>query len=126
METEYEYNITNLEVKNIELEDGTVLENVIIKANWNKTARRGHDAACYAGASGFSAEGLTADGFIPYANLTQEQVIEWVVSGIDDYRMAHIDKCIEDQLNINRRVLMPWEPEPTDPIELEVMNAGKN
>lgn len=79
----------------------------VIQAGWRATATQGGYTATAYGSVGFprSAE----DPFTPYAELTEEQVLDWVWAQIDKADIeANLQRQIDEQ--INPPVIQPGLP----------------
>ena len=78
-------------------------------AHWNVTAVDGDYSASAYGTVGFTPD-ASAPGFVPYANLTEAEVLAWVwASGVDkDAAEASLAQQIEVQKNPVTLNGLPW------------------
>jgi hypothetical protein len=114
----YEWKITQ-----IKKTTNNSVDNAIIGTRWEV---KGTDAdgneATFAGATPFTLDQINPDNFIPYSELTEEVVLNWIkeyVSGsnrVTNY-WDHISKKINDQLEEKTSVInnvdavnLPWSP----------------
>lgn len=93
----YNWTISALDCK--PQEDG--LTDVVVTAHWQVSATNGTYNAGVYGTQSFTLQ--SGEGFTPYADLTQDQVIGWVQSamGIDQVTalQQNLDAQIENQVN---------------------------
>lgn len=93
------------------------LTDVVFLINWRRTASTQINGNNYI-VDTFNQLNVPApspENFIPYADLTFEQVCGWLEAGLD---VAEIDAALDTQLQalINPPVIslpLPWAPEPT-------------
>jgi hypothetical protein len=78
-------------------------------AHWNVTAVDGDYSASAYGTAGFTPD-ASAPGFVPYANLTEAEVLAWVwASGVDkDATEASLAQQIAAQKNPVTLNGLPW------------------
>ena len=112
MTTTYKWNIQELDC--VPQEDGKT--DVVVTAHWTVTATSsegkaiidydGNNAISPYTSSAYGTQSFTYDPsktFIPYANLTQDEVVAWVQAGmgIDEVTalQENLDKQIENQIN---------------------------
>jgi hypothetical protein len=95
MATMIDWTISQLDCK--PQEDGET--DVVVVAHWQCTGVDGEYSSQVYGTAGFTY--TPGDPFTPYADLTQEQVLEWVWgSGVDkDATEASVTAQIEAQIN---------------------------
>jgi len=80
----------------------------VYTAHWRCTASDGDFSASSYGTAGFS-QNPEADSFIPYEDLTEAQVLEWVWASVDkDATEAALAQKIEDQKNPTTAAGTPW------------------
>jgi hypothetical protein len=115
MTTTYQWTIKAMDC--VPQEDGHT--DVVVTANWTVSATDGTYTSSAYGTQSFAYDAGKA--FIPYANLTQDEVIGWVQSamGVDSVTalQENLDKQIENQ--INPPIVtppLPWVPAPTPPV----------
>jgi len=81
----------------------------VFTAHWRCTASDGDFSASSYGTAGFSQD-PESESFIPYEDLTEEQVLGWVwADGVDkDATEAALAQKIEDQKNPTTAAGTPW------------------
>ena len=100
MATEFKWTISTLERK---LDDGFVFT-----AHWNCRASDGDFSASSYGTAGFTQNPEAAD-YIPYEQLTEEQVLAWVWESVDkDATEAALQAKIDADKNPTSATGTPW------------------
>lgn len=101
------------------------LTDVVFNVHWRRNATKEVDGVTYF-AEAYGAQGVpapSAENFIPYEDLTFEQVCSWLEDSID---VAAYDASLAQQIEdkINPKVVslpLPWsvqpEPAPEPPVE---------
>ena len=80
----------------------------VVTAHWRVTAQDGDYAAFACGTAGFTPD-PTAAGFIPYADLTEADVLAWVWGSVDkDAVEVNLAQQIEDQKAPKTETGVPW------------------
>jgi len=80
----------------------------VIVAHWRVTAVVGEYSASSYGTAGFTPD-PTANGFVPFEDLTEAMVIEWVKDSLDvDAIEAGLTAQIEDQKAPQTVAGVPW------------------
>jgi hypothetical protein len=98
--TTYNWTIANLE--------HNVADGGVIVAHWRVTAEDGDYTASAYGTAGFTPD-PDAEGFVPYADLTEADVLAWVWASVDKDEMeANLAKQIEDQKAPKTQAGVPW------------------
>ena len=98
--TTYNWTIANLE--------HNVADGGVVVAHWRCVAEDGDYTASAYGTAGFTPD-PTAEGFVPYADLTEADVLVWVWSSLDkDQTEANLANQIEDQKAPKTEVGLPW------------------
>ena len=114
----YEWKITQ-----IKKTTNNSVDNAIIGTRWEvKGIDANGNEGTFAGATPFTLDQINPDNFIPYSELTEEVVLNWIkeyVSGsnrVTNY-WDHISKKINDQLEEKTSVInnvdavnLPWSP----------------
>ena len=96
----YNWTIANLE--------HNVADGGVIVAHWRVTAEDGEYTASAYGTAGFTPD-PTAAGFVPYADLTEADVLAWVWGSVDKDEMeANLAKQIADQKAPKTQAGLPW------------------
>lgn len=76
-------------------EDGKT--DVVVNAQWLLTGVDGETTATIGGNSQFVLE--QGSGFTPYADLTEDQVIGWIQSGLGESGVYSMEMCVQGQIN---------------------------
>lgn len=96
--------------------EGT-LQDVVVVVNWTRQAKETINAKeYYASAYGsYTCPAPNPNDFIPYQDLTQEQVDLWLDAGLNVASLdSYLDTQIEKQVNPPIVQLpLPWVPTPT-------------
>jgi hypothetical protein len=80
----------------------------VTMAHWNVSAVDGDHAASAYGTAGFTPD-ASAAGFVPYANLTEADVLAWVWGSVDkDAAEASLAQQIEAKKNPITLNGLPW------------------
>ena len=80
----------------------------IVTAHWRCNAQDGEYTASAYGTAGFTPD-PTAAGFVPYADLTEADVLAWVWGSVDKDEMeANLAQQIEDQKAPETQSGLPW------------------
>jgi hypothetical protein len=80
----------------------------IVVAHWRVSAEDGNYTASAYGTAGFTPN-PDAAGFVPYADLTEADVLAWVWASVDKDEMeANLAKQIEDQKAPATQSGLPW------------------
>jgi len=100
MAISYNWTIANLE--------HNVADGGVIVAHWRVSAEDGEYTASAYGTAGFTPD-PTAAGFVPYADLTEADVLAWVWGSVDKDEMeANLAQQIEDQKAPKTQAGLPW------------------
>jgi hypothetical protein len=96
----YNWTIANLE--------HNVADGGVIVAHWRVSAEDGEYTASAYGTAGFTPD-PDAAGFVPYADLTEADVLAWVWGSVDKDEMeANLAQQIEDQKAPKTEAGLPW------------------
>jgi hypothetical protein len=114
----YTWKITGLKKKDQVNVEGETLQGAIVQTYWecHGTDEQGNTAH-FSGATPFTAENVPAGSFKPFASLTEEDVVGWVKSVVENdlsYK-EHIDGQIMKQIEKTaiEDAPLPWAPEDT-------------
>jgi len=100
MATTYTWTIANLE--------HNVADGGVIVAHWRVSAEDGEYSAYAYGTAGFTPDPTAAD-FVPYADLTEADVLAWVWGSVDKDEMeANLAQQIADQKAPKTESGLPW------------------
>ena len=99
--TNYNWTIAQLE--------HNVADGGVVTAHWRVTAQDGEYTASAYGSAGFTPD-PTAPDFIPYAELTEADVLGWVWGSVDKTETeANLASQIEDQKAPKTETGVPWD-----------------
>ena len=100
MATTYNWTIAQME--------HNVADGGVIVAHWRVSAEDGDYTASAYGSAGFTPD-PTAPDFVPYADLTEADVLAWVYASVDKDEMeANLAQQIEDQKAPKTESGLPW------------------
>jgi hypothetical protein len=123
MSLTYTWKITGLKKKDQVNAQGETLPGAIVQTYWecHGTDEEGNTAH-FSGATPFTAENVSAGSFKPFNQLTEQDVVNWVKSVVenDPSYKAHIDDQIMKQLDKVKveDADLPWATTETpDPVE---------
>jgi len=112
----YTWTIQSLKTKTEGANEGSV-----VQTTWKKTGTdENGNTGDFTGATPFSSSNmLQGSTFIPFAQLTEEIVLNWIKAiVVGDYE-AHvnqaIEKAIDAKINMLIEAAMPWAPVVTPP-----------
>jgi hypothetical protein len=94
-------------------------QNAVVQTYWTKTGTdENGNTGTFSGATPFTTVGMPEGyTFIPFDQLTEEMVLEWikavVVGGYEEHVNAQIQKQIDDKLTPVTEATLPWAPAPT-------------
>lgn len=112
MSITYSWKITGLKTKN-----EPPHENAVVQTYWTKTGTdENGNTGTFSGATPFSAANVPPEQFVPFEQLTEEIVLEWVRNAvIADYEQ-HVNNKIQEQIdekiNVTQDKPLPWQPTP--------------
>ena len=106
MATTYTWEVTNLYTMPVSAQE----QDYVVTALYNVTGVDGEYSASLSNSAQFE---VVADkpNYIPYADLTEAQIIEWIVEGLGVDGVANIEACIQGQ--IDSEINPPVSPENT-------------
>ena len=92
------------------------ISDVIVQTYWKKigTDENGNEGT-FSGATPFTADPTDNSGpFIPFADLTEENVLDWIKSVVIGHYEQHVNeqikKQIDDKINPIVDATLPWAP----------------
>jgi len=87
-------------LESMKVKDYSSLSNVVIQTYWKKTGVDENGVeAFFMGATPFTPENVDANNFVPYDQLTEETILNWIKSiVVGDYE-AHVNGRIEQQIH---------------------------
>lgn len=111
----YTWKVTSLKVRN----EGEH-QNAVVQTYWQKTGTdENGNTGSFSGATPFSTANMPAgQTFIPFAELTEEDVLTWikavVVGGYEEHVNSQILKQIDEKINPVSDQSLPWAPPPSN------------
>ena len=102
--TTYTWNVTALYTETIDGE-----QNYVVIANYEVTGVDGTYSAFLSNIARFSTASVTP--FIPYAELTEDTVIDWIQQELGTDGVSNLEACIQGQ--INSQINPPATPQNT-------------
>jgi hypothetical protein len=90
--TTYTWNVTALYTETIDGE-----QNYVVIANYEVTGVDGTYSAFLSNIARFSTASVTP--FIPYAELTEDTVIDWIQQELGPDGVSNLEACIQGQIN---------------------------
>lgn len=113
-------------LKTLKKTNTSEFEDVIVQTTWECTGtdEDGHSGTFH-GATPFKAEDVDGDGFITYADLTEEIVLGWVQAVVVGTYKDHIDEQIMKQINLAKNPVvevnnadLPWVANTATTVEV--------
>lgn len=108
----YSWKVTSLKVKNVSENK----QNAVVQTYWQKigTDENGNEGT-FSGATPFTVDPTDNSGpFIPFDQLTEENVLTWIKSVVVGTYEAHVNEQIQKQIdqkvNPVTDVSLPWAP----------------
>lgn len=108
----YTWEVTGLKTKN----EGPNT-NAVVQTYWKKvgTDENGNEGT-FSGATPFTSVDVPEGEFVPFDQLTEETVLEWikavVVGGYEQHVNAQIQKQIDEKITPVADASLPWAPAP--------------
>jgi hypothetical protein len=106
------------EVTSIKVKDEGSFTNAVVQTYWKKTGtdENGNEGT-FSGATPFSTDNMPeGNTFVPFAELTEEMVLEWikdvVVNDYERHVNEQIAKQIRDKTTPVTEAALPWKPAP--------------
>jgi hypothetical protein len=90
--TTYTWNVTALYTETVDGE-----QNYVVIANYEVTGVDGTYSAFLSNIARFSTASVTP--FIPYADLTEDTVIDWIQQDLGPDGVSNLEACIQGQIN---------------------------
>ena len=103
MTVTYTWSITNLSVSNFD-----TYQDAVHEATWKVV---GDDGTSQAEVTGVVVFGVPVDSFIPYADLTESDILTWTKSSLGEMRVAEAENATYAQLAATKYVdkPLPWD-----------------
>lgn len=99
----YNWRIIKLGLNDQLNQDGVLLENAIVQVQWKLIAEDTDGTkASYLGNTKLDAANIPAEEFVALNDVTSEQVIGWVQSGIHPNELERINKQLDAKIERNR------------------------
>ena len=110
----YTWKVTSLKTKNV----ADNMPNAVVQTYWQKigTDENGNTGT-FSGATPFTVDPTDESGpFIPFDQLTEEDVLTWiksiVVGSYEEHVNGQIQKQIDEKVNPVSEASLPWAPAP--------------
>lgn len=93
------------------------LQNAVVQTYWEKigTDENGVEGR-FSGATPFSLANMTPENFIPFDQLTEQKVLEWIQSVVVGGYEEHVNGVIEEQIREKSTAItstpLPWAQQP--------------
>ena len=100
----------NVTINNVE---SNVSDGTITSAHWNASITDGDYTASSYGSAGFTRD-EESPTLIPFANVTEVDVVAWVTASLDENLEANLLADIESQKNPTSVSGMPWVAEEAE------------
>ena len=119
MSMTYTWKVTGIKVRDEVNANGDTLPKAVCQTYWNKVGvdSNGNEGT-FSGATPFTAANIPADQFVPFDQLTEAVVLDWikaiVVGGYEEHVNGMIAKQISDKAITESN--MPWAPAPVAPV----------
>jgi hypothetical protein len=123
MSITYTWKVTSLKVKDVS-ENRT---NAIVQTYWTKTGTdEDGNQGVFSGATPFTLDPTDDSGpFIPFEELTEENVLDWiksvVIGSYEDHVNSKIAEQITDKVTPTTEAKLPWAP--AEPVTNPVANT---
>ena len=107
----YTWKVTSLKTKN----EGSN-ENAVVQTYWQKIGTDEHgNTGTFSGATPFTSTTMPeGNAFVPFEELTEEVVLEWIKDVVTGSYEAHVNGKIQEQIdqhvNPVAEAQMPWAP----------------
>jgi|LauGreDrversion4_2_1035121.scaffolds.fasta_scaffold118040_3 hypothetical protein len=104
----YTWEITSLRTRT----EGENLD-AVVQTYWKKTGTdENGNSGTFEGATPFSAASVPAGEFIPFAELTEETVLNWIKSVVVDDYEQHVNTKIQEKIDSasTSQPELPWAP----------------
>jgi len=99
--------------------DRSLPDGVVMTAHWRLTKEAGPASGSVYGTISFPAKDPAEEGFVPYDQLTQPQVLEWVKAAMGDELVAaheaNVQAQIDRQLQPQTASGLPWQTAAAQP-----------
>jgi hypothetical protein len=99
----------------------------VVQTYWKKTGTdTDGNVGTFSGATPFENADPSAEGYIPFADLTEADVLGWiqavVVDGYEEHVNGQIQKQIDQAVVVD--AAMPWAPVEEEPVEEPVADES--
>ncbi len=123
MSITYTWKVTSLKVKDV----SENITNAVVQTYWTKTGTdEDGNQGVFSGATPFTIDPTDDSGpFIPFEELTEEDVLDWiksvVIGSYEDHVNSKIAEQITDKVTPTTEAKLPWAPE--EPVTNPVANT---
>lgn len=121
MSLTYTWKITGLKKRDQVNVEGETLAGAVVQTYWEvKGTDESGEEGSFSGATPFTAENVPAESFTAFESLTEETVLGWVKSVVenDSGYKAHIEERIRNQIDQTKveDATPPWQTEEVTPV----------
>ena len=113
MTVTYTWSITNLSVY-----DSDEHKDAVHEATWKVV---GDDGTSQAEATGIAVFGVPDNSFIPYEDLTEDDILSWTKASLGEVRVAEAENTVYGQLTVTKYSdkPLPWNQPKAAPVALK-------
>lgn len=106
----YTWKVTSLKVK-----DEGENTNAVVQTYWTKTGTdEDGNTGIFSGATPFTSVNVPSGEFVPFDQLSEETVLDWIQSIVVGQYEEHVNgviaKQIDQKVNVVKEVDLPWAP----------------
>ena len=125
----YTWKVTGLKKRDQVNAEGATLIGAVVQTYWEcKGVDENGNEGSFSGATPFTAENVPAGSFAAFETLTEETVLGWIKSVVnnDASYKAHIDGRIIDQIDAASvtDATPPWQTEEVTPVPPQVIESA--
>lgn len=116
MNITYTWKVKNIKTRDEVNEQGGTLPNAVIQTYWEKIGTdEDNNIGTFSGATPFTPTNVPDGEFIPFEELTEEIVLNWIQAVVVDSYETHVDEKILQQIMAVKQPIveqnLPWVPE---------------
>lgn len=116
MNITYTWKVKNIKTRDEVNEQGGTLPNAVIQTYWEKIGTdEDNKIGTFSGATPFTPTNVPDEEFIPFEELTEEIVLNWIKAVVVDSYETHVDEKILQQIMAAKQPIveqnLPWVPQ---------------